>query len=131
MEGFSLASLPPRSGVWGEEFKQVFQKPSRAFEIRILPFMKVIIALDAGTTNVKAILVDPQANAGITFTPTVTHRIPTEYAMSAPTTWRRGGRRPLIKQALPDGGKIMVFVGTLDAQNARVLQWYQGSAQGF
>src|ERR1700726_1472583 len=25
----------------------------------------------------------------------------------------------LIKQALPDGGKIMVFVGTLDAQNAR------------
>ena len=25
----------------------------------------------------------------------------------------------LIKQALPNGGKIMVFVGTLDAQNAR------------
>jgi ribose transport system substrate-binding protein len=25
----------------------------------------------------------------------------------------------LIKQALPEGGKIMVFVGTLDAQNAR------------
>jgi ribose transport system substrate-binding protein len=25
----------------------------------------------------------------------------------------------LIKQALPDGGKIMLFVGTLDAQNAR------------
>src|SRR5580704_14959266 len=25
----------------------------------------------------------------------------------------------IIKQALPDGGKIMVFVGTLDAQNAR------------
>ncbi len=25
----------------------------------------------------------------------------------------------LIKQAIPDGGKIMVFVGTLDAQNAR------------
>ena len=25
----------------------------------------------------------------------------------------------LIKKALPDGGKIMVFVGTLDAQNAR------------
>ena len=25
----------------------------------------------------------------------------------------------LIKQALPDGGKIVVFVGTLDAQNAR------------
>ncbi len=25
----------------------------------------------------------------------------------------------LIKQALPDGGKIMVFVGTLDAQNAK------------
>ncbi len=25
----------------------------------------------------------------------------------------------LIKQALPEGGKIMIFVGTLDAQNAR------------
>jgi ribose transport system substrate-binding protein len=25
----------------------------------------------------------------------------------------------LIKEALPDGGKIMIFVGTLDAQNAR------------
>ena len=25
----------------------------------------------------------------------------------------------LIKKALPDGGKIMIFVGTLDAQNAR------------
>ena len=25
----------------------------------------------------------------------------------------------LIKQVLPDGGNIMVFVGTLDAQNAR------------
>jgi ribose transport system substrate-binding protein len=30
----------------------------------------------------------------------------------------------LIKQALPDGGKIMVFVGTLDAQNAK--ERYQG-----
>src|SRR6266481_5972976 len=34
----------------------------RAFEKRSLTFMKVIIALDAGTTNVKAILVDRQAN---------------------------------------------------------------------
>ncbi len=30
---------------------------------------------------------------------------------------RAGGR--LIKEVLPDGGKVMLFVGTLDAQNAR------------
>ena len=34
----------------------------------------------------------------------------------------------LIKEALPDGGKIMIFVGTLDAQNAK--ERYAGIKEG-
>src|SRR3989442_14597854 len=34
----------------------------------------------------------------------------------------------LVKEALPQGGKIMVFVGTLDAANAQ--QRYQGLKEG-
>ena len=46
------------------------------------------------------------------------------------TAGREAGK--LIKEALPDGGKIMIFVGTLDAQNARdrrqgILDELQGS----
>ena len=46
-------------------------------------------------------------------------RTPTAGFTWAPTTWMPASRPELLKAALPDGGKVMVFVGSIGAKNAK------------
>src|SRR6202171_4790362 len=91
--------------------------------------MKVIIALDAGTTNVKAILVDPQANVLARSSVPLTIDFPKSgwVEQSAQEVWEAA--RHALEGCLAQGGEHEVVALGISNQRETLVAWSRTSGQ--
>ena len=91
--------------------------------------MKVIIALDAGTTNVKAILVDRQANVLARSSVPLTIDFPKSgwVQQSAQEVWEAA--RQALEGCLAQGGEHEVVALGISNQRETVVAWNRGTGE--
>src|SRR6201995_5638241 len=91
--------------------------------------MKVIIALDAGTTNVKAILVDPQANVLARSSVPLTIDFPKSgwVEQSPQEVWEAA--RHALEGCLAQGGEHEVVALGISNQRETLVAWNRGTGE--